>query len=185
MSITQCRNRLLERIIPPAAEPVTLSAAKLYLRVDHNDEDDLINDCITASRMMAENWLRRSLLQQQWKLAYDEYAPFHVGLPMGPVQNVVSVVIVNQDNTEQTADESSYYLNGAKNALIFLQQISGFRVEISYQTGYGNTAADVPAPIRQGILGQIADMYENRADSISAIPPQVLALYMPFREVLL
>ena len=41
-------------------EPVTLSEAKLFLRLDHDDEDTLLSQMITAVRMEAENRTRRT-----------------------------------------------------------------------------------------------------------------------------
>lgn len=177
------RNRLLTRTVAPATEPVTLAEAKLYLRVDHSHEDTLINDLITAARMMAESWLSRTFITQTWKLAFDFAVADSIWLPMGPVSEVVSIVMVNQDGSTSTLDSSNYWLNAAKNAVVVNGIFSGFRVEITYNTGYGNAAA-VPAPIKQGILSHIAFMYDFRGDyGENAIPDQALALYRPYREV--
>ena len=40
-------------------EPITLAEAKLFLRIDHEDEDGLIGQMITAVRAEAENRTRR------------------------------------------------------------------------------------------------------------------------------
>src|SRR5688572_29997630 len=82
------RNRLLTRVSAPASEPLTLAEAKLYLRVDHTNEDALIGDMIVAARMTAESWLKRSLISQAWKLSYDDGIPDIVWLPMGPVSSI-------------------------------------------------------------------------------------------------
>ena len=179
------RSRLLTRVSAPANEPLTLAETKLYLRVDGNSEDTIISDLMVAARMTAESWLKRSLIAQSWKLAYDDYVCEEVDLPMGPVNSVTSVVVVNRDNTSQTISTSLYYLNAAKDTLIFDSATFGFCIEIIYAAGYGD-AASVPRPIKHGMLEHIASMYDNRgALEYAALPEQTICLYLPFREVCL
>jgi uncharacterized phiE125 gp8 family phage protein len=179
------RERRLERPTPPASEPVTLAEAKLYLRIDSNNEDSLISDLIVAARMSAESWLRSSLISQSWKLVYNDYLDNEIDLPMPPIVSVSSVVVVNRDTTSQTISSNNYYLNAAKTKLLFDNYVSGFSIEISYNTGYG-TASQIPSPIKYGILAHIAAMYDERGllGQVN-LPPQVSALYTPFRRVLL
>jgi uncharacterized phiE125 gp8 family phage protein len=183
--MTDYRNRLLTRIIAPATEPLTLEETKLYLRVTDDAEEVQINDLIVSARMMAEQWTKRALITQSWKIAYDDYLAECTALPMGPVQSVTSVTIVNKDASTQIVSGSLYYLNAAKDAVVFQSDVLGFRVEILYVTGYGDAQA-VPRPIKQGMLSHIASMYDYRGEqSDSAIPAQTLALYMPYRGVTL
>ncbi len=182
--MTDFRNRLLTRVVAPATEPLTLEETKLYLRLTDDAEDVQISDLIVSARMMAEQWLKRSLITQSWKLAYDDYLSEYTVLPMGPVQGVTSVTIVNKDGGTQTVDSDLYNLNAAKDTLIFQSDVIGFRVEIIYVTGYGD-AQSVPRPIKAGMLAHIAMMYDGRGDSMLAVPQQSLALYMPYREVTL
>ena len=193
------RNRLLTRVTAPAGEPITLAEAKLYLRVDGSSEDTLITDLIVTARMIAEEWLRSSLMTQSWKIAYDGSWPFWAEVPqprhnwvhniirlaMGPVNDVSSVVAVARDGTTQTIDSSLYFLNAAKNELIINWVVTTFRMEITYDTGYGD-ATSVPKPIKQGMLAHIAALYDNRGDAGNmALPEQSVQLYLPYREVLL
>ncbi len=175
----------LERITVPATEPVTLAEAKLYLRVDSNDEDNLISNLIVAARMSAEKFLKSSLITQSWKLVYNDYVEDAVALPMPPIASIISVVVVNRDTSTQTISANNYYLNAAKNTLLFDNQVSGFTIEISYNAGYG-TASQVPTPIKYGILAHIAAMFDERGLIGQAnLPPQASALYAPFREMVL
>lgn len=179
-------HRLLTRITAPALEPIALAQAKTYLRIDDTSEDSLVTDMITAARMTAENWLRRSLINQVWKLGYDDLLPEIVYLTMGPVNSVTSVTVINRDASTQLLNSGSYYLNSAKTALLFDSAPSGFHIEIVYNAGYGSDASAVPMPIRQGMLSHIASMYESRGETEqSAIPEQTLNLYAPYREVML
>lgn len=178
------RNRLLQCITPPSVEPVTLTEAKLYMRIDNTDDDTLITDLITAARQTCESWLRRSLINQTWKLVFDYGIPPLVGLPMGPVNSISSVVITNQDTTTVTSDSSTYWLNAAQNAMVMVGPLIGFRIAITYNTGYGADETAVPRPIKQGLLSHISYMYDSRAESGEMVlPQQAVGLYMPYREV--
>lgn len=194
------RNRLLLRVTAPASEPISLSEAKLYLRVDGVSEDSLIGDLIVAARMAAESYVRRSLITQSWKLAYDDYISESVRLPMGPVISISSVTIIKRDNSSQLVDSAGYFLNATKDALmmdapLIPSAISlGTRIEIVYNAGYGDASA-VPKPIKQGMLAHMAHMYDNRGmaskdnnsgewESLAMAMPQMAKfLYAPYREV--
>jgi len=183
--MTILRNRLLSRVNAPASEPLTLSEAKLYLRVDSNNEDILIGDLIVAARMMAEHWLKRSLITQSWKLSYDDYIPEEIPLPMGPVSSITNVMVIDRDGETQEIDPEAYHLNAAMDAILFDSMLVGFRIEITYVTGYGSATA-IPNPIKQGLLAHIASMYDCRGDNTAnALPNQTTSLYMPFREICL
>src|SRR6185295_19907165 len=57
----------------PAVEPVTLAEAKLFLRVEHDDDDDLIAALVAGSRIHVEAQTRRALITQTWRLTRDAW----------------------------------------------------------------------------------------------------------------
>lgn len=190
--------RLLACISAPAAEPVTLVDAKDYLRVDGSDDDDFITGLIAAARASAEEHMRRSLITQSWKLAFD-WPPAAVAregwyflgydrascpLPRGPVQSVTSVTAYDDAGNATVLDAALYRLNTAKDALVFTQSVLATRVEIVYVTGYGASASAVPQPIIYALLAHIGALYDARGAG-EGMPPQAVALYAPYREVLL
>ena len=194
--MTRHRERRLERVLAPASEPVSLAEAKLYLRVTDNSEDALIFDLIVTARMAAEQFLQRSLIEQRWLVAYDDCARAELCLPMGPVQGIVSVKIYDRDTLLSTLPVESYYLNAARNKLVFASAVFGSavgvgqRVEVIYTTGYGDASA-VPKPIKAGMLSHVANLFDSRGEIWSAagriesamLPQQVMQLYGPYREM--
>lgn len=180
--MTDHSKRLLSRVGEPAEEPVTLTEAKLYLRITPNTEDSLISMCIAAARQQAEEYLRRSLVTQSWKLAMDDFLPEETLLPRGPVTAITSVTMFDRAGASTLVSAVSYYMDAAKDALIFEACVESTRVEIIYTAGYG-TAASVPPPLKLGMLAHIAALYEHRGDAELRIPNETIALYAPFREV--
>jgi uncharacterized phiE125 gp8 family phage protein len=173
--------RALVRVTPPLSEPFTLAEAKLYLRVDGNEEDALITDLITAAREAAEEYLRRSLMTQSWKLSFDDYTPDEVMLPRGPVQSVTSVKQLELYGASTQIEPAQYYLTPAADMLTFDATAYAHRIEIQYSCGYDD-ATDIPKPLKYGMLAHMAAIYEQRGDGDAAMPRQAIALYAPFRE---
>ena len=181
--MTQNRSRLLVRVAAPGAEPITLAEAKLYLRVDNTEEDTLIAGLISCAREDAEQYLRQSLITQSWKLAFDDDVEDAISFPQGPVQSITSVTLFDKDDNATVFNASGYRLNAAKNNVMFNTSCQASRIEILYTAGYGTMASSVPAPIKQGILLHVAEMYDMRGDTNDTLPEAAQKLYVPFREV--
>ena len=172
----------LERSTAPAAEPLTVTEAKNYLKVSGSDDDTLITGLIQTAREAAEKFLKSSLITQSWKLSYDEYAPSVIKLPMAPVQSITSVTAYARDESSTVVSSGNYYLSAGNQKLMFEATTVSHRVEIIYVTGYGASAADVPNPIKQAMLAHIAAIYDGRAGA-NVIPAQSQSLYAPYRVV--
>ena len=74
----------LVEVTPPAVEPLTLQEAKDHLRVDHTDDDSLIDPMIKTARMYAEGKTRRALITQTWDWLLDSFPAWTLTVPMPP-----------------------------------------------------------------------------------------------------
>lgn len=162
----------------PAEEPVSLEEAKLHLRVDHDDEDTLINADIAAARRYCEQTvLSRALITQTWDLYMDKWPDGdELLIPQPPLQSVDEVAYTDEDGTEFTFDAVNYIVDTASEpgriALkstaswpsVTLQVVNGVRVR--FTAGYGDAAGDVPETIRKAMKLLIGDLYEHREESL-------------------
>jgi hypothetical protein len=60
----------------PSVEPITLTEAKNYLKVNVSTDDDLISACITAARHWAESFTGRSIAKKQYVFSLDAFPYF-------------------------------------------------------------------------------------------------------------
>lgn len=180
----------LQRTAEPQAEPVVLADAKSFLRVDDTADDALITSLITAARMQCEDRLRRTLITSEWTLKLDCFGALSE-LPMAPAQSVTSISYIGTDGNAATLDASAYTLDKDSEPAR-IAPVSDWpdtadqfnAVTVIYKAGYGDTAADVPQPIRQWILLAVGDLYANRERSSDAqsLPMQFAdALIDPYR----
>lgn len=184
-------------LTPPAGEPVSLAAAKAFLRVAHSDDDDVIGALVSGARIHIEAQTRRALITQIWRLTRDVW-PASGRLPLlpAPLRSVIAVRVYQADGNVQLLDPDSFVIDkvSAPAMLAFTRggmptpgRMAG-GIELDIEAGYGATAADVPEPLRQAIRLLVAHWYENRAliaasGEVASVPRAVAGLIMPYRII--
>ena len=179
---------------PPAYLPLTLTEAKLHLRVDGTDEDALIAAFIGAAVDTCQQLTGRSLMAQAWMLTIDEWAD-EIQLPWPQVQAVSGIQYWDENGDPQTLDAALYELSGATiyraDGATYPELWKGPGVvQISYTAGYsaGNEAAQqaaVPAGIKAWLLLTIGTLYANREGIQTGVPGATAALPGRFTDSLL
>ena len=165
---------------PPVVEPVSLSELKEYVRVDGSTDDALLTRLIKVARESAEEYMRRSLINQTWVLSYDDFCPEEVQLLRGPIQSVTDVKSIARGGASTTISSSCYYLNAGKEKLVFDAPVLGHIVDVTYVSGFGAAASNVPEIIRQGIIFHAVQMFDNRSDD-SDVPQSSASLYSAYK----
>lgn len=169
-------------ITGPATEPVTLDEAKQHLRVDHDDEDELIAELIVAARMHVENVTWRALVTQTWECAFPawprpEGSRGRLELPYAPLQSVTSVKYTDSDAVTTTVASTVYEVDTYATPGVVVpkagQSWPSFTpsainaVTVRYVCGYG-TAAAVPGLLKAAIKLLVGHWYENREATVVA-----------------
>lgn len=181
-------------ITPPASEPVTLDELKAHLRLQNDDEDDLLNRLIKAARTHVENVTRRVLIAQTWRATLDRWpVKRRVLLPVVPVSAISAVRVFNDAGEASTVSASSYQLDATRipMAVVIKSAIlapTAFTngIEIDMACGYGATS-DVPTPLREAVLRLAALWFENRVETgrfnLHNSSTAIEALMAPYRVV--
>lgn len=187
------------RTVAPADALLTLAELKAHLRVDHAEEDTLLEGLIAAATAYLDGWsgvLGRCLIQQTWRQDAESFAAASP-LPFPDISSV-SVAYTDANGSDQALDASVYQLvNRAAGSFLVLRNGQGWpavatrpdAVRVTLVAGYGETAAHVPAAVRQAALLLCGHWYQSR-EAVSMkpgesreVPLTVSALLAPFRRV--
>jgi uncharacterized phiE125 gp8 family phage protein len=182
----------IRTINPPASEPISLAEAKLFLRVDHDTEDDLIETLIVAAREAVEAACGRALISRRVRESLDIWRRDAVGgavLGLGPVTHVEAVRLIADNGSQSVIDEDRYRLEGHRDhpRLVFasgvpatLRSVGG--IEIEYDAGFAETAAELPVALRVATMQIVATLYETRLGE-AGVPETARALIRPYAPV--
>lgn len=148
-------------------EPLNIDEVKNYLKIDFDEDDLLLNDMITGAREQAEQFTGLSLVEKTIVLFETEY-DYEIELPYPEHDEVIKVEINGEDYT------NNIQVIGNKEKTVILPLIydsssTGDGVEITY-----TTTGICPKPIKNALLKNIADWYENRAN-VSEVSGQMIS----------
>lgn len=166
---------------PDGPEPVSLSEAKAYLRVEHADEDRLILDLIRAARQLVEMQTGRALVDHGRRETL--LAPFprrhvsaqgHICLSPSPLLvlrgltlygGAADPIVIDPadpanapDRVLVLSDPAAIVLNRVQDRLALANCA---RIEIIARFGYGGPDK-VPPVLRDAILQLVAQNYDSR-----------------------
>lgn len=163
---------------PPAVEPVSLAELKLFLRIDHSDDDELIQSLITAARQYCELVQNRSYITQTWQFYLDDWpTQGYIELPRPPLQAAdISVKYTSAAGTEYTFAAENYHVDVSFVGKIVLAYgktwptislKTSLPICIEYKAGYGDAATTVPETVKQAIKMLAGHWYENRETTLT------------------
>lgn len=177
--------------VAPEVEPLNVQEVKDNLKISDGTEDARLNSLITSARLWCEGYTNRSFIKQTRTQYMDDfwqpcdYRPVadrsSIELLQGPLLSVagttvISVKYYDENDAIQTMLVADYWIDDKRPIpRIYVKEswpttkVRPNAVEIAYWTGYGTSAADVPAYFKDAMHLYIAHCYENRVPEITGV----------------
>jgi hypothetical protein len=165
----------------PAIEPISLTEAKEYARIDSTFEDTLISSLIKVARLHCEAFTGKAIIRKTITIESFTF-PYQWQLPYGPLSSatdITKVVNIDQNGTETPLN---YQVNvGLFPKIAITSGPQSLKFKMVYTAGFTN----VPEDIKLAVKMMVNTMYERREDfsDLQAIPSPigVKALLMPYK----
>ena len=164
-------------------DPVSLSDAKDFLRIDFTKDDDIITDMIAAAVIWGQAYTQRDFSLHQWIGHYDRQCnDFSQSRPYlkverSPLTTLTSVEVSSNGVYAATTDFVLKQRAGFDLVLLTanfpIDDTVAYTFRVTFESGY----ATLPENIKQAILEHVSFLYENRADAPTEPPQQVKNLY--------
>jgi uncharacterized phiE125 gp8 family phage protein len=148
-------------------EPFTLTDAKEHLRIDYDDDDNLVTGMIKPAREYCENWTGRAFIEKTLEYSLMSF-PFERSfrLPYQPVTAISSMKYTDSDGVEHSMSEGSDYLTDTDGGQVVLPYGGSWPsatlypvrpIKVAYSVG-----GSVPETVKQAIYLLLGHWYENR-----------------------
>ncbi|GHS91557.1 hypothetical protein AGMMS49949_02140 [Alphaproteobacteria bacterium] len=175
---------MLQLIESSSVLAVSLKRVKEYLRIDHDEEDDFLQELIQTATALVEQDLGRSLLNKVWKKKISgaclRSGALNIALPFPPLLKVIAVNAL--DKGGKTKPVLRYIIELEHAIPEITLSTNAHAVEVIYQAGYGERASDVPANLSLAVLLVVANLYEDReGEGGGPLAPKIQAILKPYR----
>lgn len=180
-------------VTPPADEPISLEYAKTFLRVDTDDDDALITDLIRSARIRVEGMIGGALITRAQRFTSARVRGRGVFINHHPVSGITAIRVLDDVGAAVDVPLGSVSINlRCQPPAVSLKSHSSWQgvmsgaaaIEVDLTAGFGDTADDIPMPLRQAVMLVLAQSYEFRGDdNPPPVPMMVDALLMPYRMV--
>jgi uncharacterized phiE125 gp8 family phage protein len=177
---------LVHRTPSVEGPPFDLESLKLFMRVDHDIEDSLIEEMGRTAAAEIEKFAQIALLNQTIRITlFDPSLGNGLSLPIGPValDHTPTVTIEGVSFTD-------FDFEGGIRPYLRWQSDWSFstsspaRVVIEYEAGFGEAASSIPPDLMQALKDQTAMHYEGRGpDDIRATSPHMARIAARYRGV--
>jgi uncharacterized phiE125 gp8 family phage protein len=167
---------------PPAA----IAAAKVYLRIDHADEDTLLAQLVASAIAHGEGFTGQLLITR----AVEETIPATAAwrrLGRTPVRAITEVAVEDAASvaTPLAIDQYGIDIDAGGDGWVRLTAAGAAgRLRVRYSAGLADGWEALPEPIRQGAIRLASHLYTHRDAAADAAPPAaVAALWRPWRRM--
>jgi uncharacterized phiE125 gp8 family phage protein len=160
---------MIETTVAPVIDPDFLALVLDHVKVEPGDEEtaygDLVEAYLEAAIGRIESASGRCLFTRTMELTTDAFGTALI-LPASPVISVASVIYIDLEGVEQTLSPSSYSLiNRLETPALFAAHGAEFpkardypgSITVTFDAGYGENVADIPAQLRQAVMQTVAD----------------------------
>lgn len=190
---------------PPVHKAIKLGFAKRHLRIDHDDDDDLLRSYIRAATAWAEKYMGRALITTTFSMAIGDqpianawpmtpspllvlplaysWPPMHprpYRLLRAPYKSFGGITVINPDGSQDILSPTDYQLDVASEPARF-HLTGGFgllrdrHLMVTFTAGYGDDHTFIPHDIKLAIAILTAYFYENRGDMSMDAMPDAAA----------
>lgn len=182
-------------VTPSELLPIAVEEVKQALRIDHSDDDIVIDRLIRSAVDHYEGWngiLGIVLVEQTWRQDFDSFNGC-MHLPLGPVRDIVSVKWRNRQGQMATVSPDDYTLRTDGGGRSFVRLGSGYSrpgdladsaaVQVEYVAGWlvVDGTATVPHDLRTAIILRVQLSYdeaaENNSENVERIEGSLISKY--------
>lgn len=166
--------RAYKVLVANTTQLISTADAKLFLKVDINDDDDVINSLVKAATESAQEYTNRFFLETTLEQYGTTFADIR-NLFKSPVSEITHVKYYDTDNVQQTLSTSVYQVTPAiEPSTLMLKVDQSYpdvadredAVLVKYNVGYGTATTDVPYAIIQAVYLTIGHWYQNRQEVV-------------------
>jgi uncharacterized phiE125 gp8 family phage protein len=164
------------RYSAPNVKPISVVEARRHCRITSTDDDVLLEALIDVAVQYFDGWngvLGRCMISQTWDQHYDDFRSME--LPF-PASSITTIHYDDINGADQLIDSDNYAIRRWNTGRTTISAVAPYTwplvsgkpeaVRVRFVAGFGPSAADVPAPIKQALLLTVGTLYSSTRNDV-------------------
>lgn len=163
----------------PKALALAPKTVKKFLKIDHDEDDEIIIALIKSVTTQCQNYTGYALITQSWQATYERVVKNTIFLPHQPVSQINKVYLINHRDKKTLFSKDYYKFDPDISEIEFFIHPIARRLRIEYTCGFGDLCSSVPDELQTAMLEHIAYIYQHRGDASDFD----FSIYNSFRQI--
>ncbi len=172
---------------------ITVAEAKSHLRVENDDEDELILAYLAAAQDAVERYTAQVLTEREMEIALSAF-PIScrsgaIVIPRDPVTDILEIAYTDTDGASALIDMEGWRWSDSAPDMVWPAYSTNWpsaydepgSVRLTFQAGYEDGLC--PGSLVTAVKLQTAFLYGNRGDAGGGLAAGVEAICSPYRRI--
>ena len=166
---------ILKILEEDSALPIDLEEVKLFLKIDYDDENEIVKRAFKTAIKQCEYLINKTLVSKKYSYSIYKLDKRYIDLPYGPIDKIIDLKLLTKNNTEK--EINNYFVDNSSDRIVFENTFDNFyRIDIIYTS----LALVMGEDLKQAILLHTAKIYEDKL-TYSPVPPFSINVYKNYK----
>jgi uncharacterized phiE125 gp8 family phage protein len=174
------------RIDPLASLPEAVAELKAHLRIEQDEEDNLLGGLLATAIEQGEAFTRQMFLERRVVDRMPVSSAWQ-RLHASPVRSILQVQAIRFAQPPITLLPDAYAIDidtMSEGWVRMAQATDARQIDVEFRAGLAHDWASLPETLRMGVIRLAAHLYTVRDDPTDAGPPAIVAAFwLPWRRL--
>lgn len=147
-------------------QALDIKILKEHLRIEHNHEDNYLNEIISMATDILEKNIEKPILKKTYRYTFFDNELISSTRIQIPVSHVITIISVQKVINDKEKEGIQYSIENERDKTWIITNGTRFPIEITYTAGITDKEEEIPKDLQFAILQIAKNIYECSEEDV-------------------